>query len=264
MKSNNKTKLLISSSAKKTIKESCELAAELNCGLEISRLPLYKNRYKTVNEVIEQLRKEINGFDNRITVHAMFSDINVAGSDCLLSDVSKMRCQQSFDIAKALGADTILFHTGNKGTKYYSSQEQFKNKYTKFWKEFIKQFEENNIIAVVENVFENTPDYCIDLFDKINSPNYKLALDTGHVNIYAQETKVEDWIRIYNKNLYHMHIHNNCGRNDDHSNLLNGTLDFKKIFDCIKENKINPSFVFEMYNEEDIRRSYQFFKENMY
>ncbi|MBQ4122564.1 sugar phosphate isomerase/epimerase [bacterium] len=261
MTKKNSSKLLISSSAKKTIRDSILLAKELNTGIEISRLPLYKDENLTEERVIEQLKNDLAGFENRITVHAMFSDVNVAGGDCLLREISRKRCQQSFDIAKEIGADTVLFHTGNKGTRHYGSQEQFKTKYIKFWKEFIKQFEETGIIAVVENVFEKTPNYCLELFSQINSPNYKLALDTGHVNLYAKETKVIDWVKAYGKNLYHMHIHNNFRENDDHANLSNGTLDFYEIFNCLKETQASPSFVFEMYSEEDIRNSYKFFNE---
>ena len=109
---------------------------------------------------------------------------------------------------------------------------------------------------------EETPEYCLEILYGVDSNNFKLALDTGHVNLYAPNTKVTDWIKAYGNNLYHMHIHNNYGKNDDHSNLSDGTLDFKEIFECIKETKVNPSFVFEMYNEDDIIKSYQVFKEN--
>ena len=262
MDADKEQKLLISSSVTNTIYESSRLASKLNVGLEISRLPLYKDRYATVKDVTEQIREEIKDFGNRITLHAMFSDVNVAGSDCLLTEISKLRYRQSYEIGKEIGADTILFHTGNKGTKYYGSQEQFKKKYIKFWKEFIKQFEDNGIIAVIENVFEETPNYCLEILYGVDSSNFKLALDTGHVNLYAPNTKVTDWIKAYGNNLYHMHIHNNYGQNDDHSNLSDGTLNFKEIFKCIKETGINPSYVFEMYNEDDIMKSYQIFKEN--
>lgn len=257
-------KILISSSVKDTIHESAILASELGLGLEISRLPLYKDKNADVESVIKNIKNELDSFHNRITVHAMFSDVNVAGGDCILKEVSKMRCQQSFEIAKAIGADTVLFHTGNKGTKHYGSQKQFKEGYIKFWKEFIKQFEDSGIVAVVENVFEETPEYCMELFEGINSDNYKFALDTGHVNLYAKNTKVEDWIKLYGKNLYHMHIHNNYGTNDDHSNLENGTVNFKEVFNSIKESNISPSFVFEMFKEEDIRKSYKIFQELMF
>ena len=67
--------------------------------------------------------------------------------------------------------------------------------------------------------------------------------------------------KAYGKNLYHMHIHNNFRENDDHANLSNGTLDFYEIFNCLKETQASPSFVFEMYSEEDIRNSYKIFNE---
>ena len=252
-------KLLISSSAKNTIKESADLATELGLGLEISRIPLYKKKELDVNSTVEFLEKELENFSNRLTLHAMFSDVNVASSDCLLKEIACKRCYQSFEVGKKIGADTILFHTGNKGTKHYGSINIFKKNFILFWKEFIKEFEREGIIAVIENVFETTPDFCYELFKEINSPNLKLALDTGHVNLYAHDTEVTEWIDKYDKDLYHLHIHNNFRTNDDHSNLNNGTLDYTIILNAIKQKGINPTFVFEMFTEEDIRKSVKIF-----
>ncbi len=251
-------KLLISSSAKKTIRESAQLANELNTGLEISRLPFYKNINTSENDVILQLKEDLKDFKNRITVHALFSDLNIATQDLLLRKTVELRYTQSLNTAKQLKADTVLFHTGNKGTLHYGSQESFKRNFICFWKDFIKEFEHSNITAVIENVFETSPYYCLDLTEKVNSNNFKLALDSGHVNLYAHNTKVVDWIKAYNKNLYHMHIHNNFRTNDDHSNLENGTLDYNEIFSAIKELNLSPSIVLEMFSEEDIRKSIDF------
>lgn len=261
MKNNNK--LLISSSAKKTIRDSALLAKELNLGLEISRLPIFKTKNMTEQDAIVLLKEDIKDFNNRVTVHAMFSDVNVASSDVLMSELAQMRVIQSYNVGKALGADTILFHTGNKGTLHYGSQVSFKENFIAFWKEFIKEFENSGIIAVIENVFETTPQYCFDLFEGINSPNLKLALDVGHVNLYAPNTNVIDWIKLYGENLYHLHIHNNFQTNDDHSNLNNGTLNFNEILTTIKNSNIAPSFVLEMFTEEDIRKSVKIFNEIM-
>ena len=250
-----RSRLLISSSAKKTIKKSVLLAKELNTGIEISRIPLYKNKNLTVENTIEILKEDLADFNGDITLHAMFSDVNISSQDYELREIAQKRCLQSFLVGKAIGADTVLFHTGNKGTKHYGSIESFKKNFVIFWKDFIKEFEKEGLIAVIENVFETTPEFCLELFNDINSPNLKLALDTGHVNLYAKDTDVTDWIKAYNKNLYHLHIHNNFRNNDDHSNLENGTLDFNKIFKTIKECNIHPTFVLEMFTEEDIRKS---------
>ena len=260
----NKNKLLISSSAKNTIRDSVLLAQELGTGIEISRVPLFKNKNLTVNDTIEILNKDLSDFKDRVTLHAMFSDVNVASSDCLLREIAQQRCIESLEIGKGIKADTVLFHTGNKGTKHYGSIEIFKKNFISFWREFIKEFEKANIIAVIENVFETSPQFCLDLFEKIDSPYLKLALDCGHVNLYAHNTNVIEWLDAYGNNLYHLHIHNNFRENDDHSNLNNGTLDYATILKKIKESKIDPTFVLEMFTEEDIRKSVDIFNKIMF
>lgn len=260
----NKNKLLISSSAKNTIRDSVLLAQELGTGIEISRVPLFKNKNLTVNDTIEILNKDLVDFKDRVTLHAMFSDINVASSDCLLREIAQQRCMESLEIGKGIKADTVLFHTGNKGTKHYGSIEIFKKNFISFWREFIKEFEKANIIAVIENVFETSPQFCLDLFEKIDSPYLKLALDCGHVNLYAHDTNVIEWLDAYGNNLYHLHIHNNFRENDDHSNLNNGTLDYAAILKKIKESKIDPTFVLEMFTEEDIRKSVKIYNSIMF
>lgn len=255
----SKNKILISSSAGDTIRDSVLLAEELGTGIEISRVPLYKNKGMTVEETIGILKNDLNEFKNRITLHAMFSDINISSGDYLLKEIAQKRCYQSFEIGKGINADTILFHTGYKGTKHYGSIASFKKNFVCFWKELIKEFEKTGIIAVIENVFETSPNFCLDLFNQIDSPNLKLALDTGHVNLYAHNTEISEWIKAYGSNLHHLHIHNNYRTNDDHSNLENGTLDFNKILTEIKDSNIEPSFVFEMFKEEDIRKSLDIF-----
>ena len=255
----NNNKLLISSSAGDTIRDSVILEEELGIGIEISRVPLFKNKGMTVEETISILKNDLEGFKNRITLHAMFSDINIASADCLLKEIAQQRCYQSLEIGKGINADTILFHTGYKGTKHNGSICSFKENFVSFWKKFIKEFEKAGITAVIENVFETSPNFCLDMYKQIDSPNLKLALDTGHVNLYAHDTDISEWINAYGNDLYHMHIHNNFRTNDDHSDLTNGTLDFNKILTKIKNSKIEPSFVFEMFTEQDIRKSIEIF-----
>ena len=234
-----KNNILISSSAKDTIKESIELAKRINTGIEISRMPFYKRKETTTQEVINTLKQDIEGFNKRISVHALFSDVNIGSKDPVIREISQIRFKQSLEVAKNIGADTVLF----------------KKKFIAFFKEFIKDFENAGITAVIENVFETTPDYCLELYEGISSPNLKLALDTGHVNLYAPKTNVSDWIKAYGTKLYHMHIHNNFQQNDDHSNLANGTLNFEEIFNTLMQEAITPTLVLEMFTEEDIIKS---------
>ena len=96
---NNNKKLLISSSAKKTIRESVLLAKELNTGIEISRLPIYKTKGLTVADTINILKSDLEEFNNRVTVHAMFSDVNIAGQDYMLREIAQPLLTKPFSFA---------------------------------------------------------------------------------------------------------------------------------------------------------------------
>ena len=54
--------VLISSSAGDTIRDSVLLAKKLNAGIEISRIPLYKNRNLSLQDTIDILNADLEGF----------------------------------------------------------------------------------------------------------------------------------------------------------------------------------------------------------
>ena len=228
--------------------------------MEISRIPVYNNPDLTSSEMAEFLKRELEGFENPLSVHAVFSDLNVGSQDMDILKISDERFRYSFDVAKALGAKTLLFHSGNKAMKHEGSQYCFVRNSVRYWKEFIKRFEDEGIVAVIENVHEREPKWCLKIAEEVNSPFLRLALDVGHANLFS-EVPLTDWVKEYEKYLYHLHIHNNFGKNDDHFSLLNGSADYKEILTAIKTQNINPQFVFEMFEEEYLRESLDFFKQ---
>ncbi|MBR6163166.1 sugar phosphate isomerase/epimerase [bacterium] len=252
-------KLFLSSTIKDTISESVKLASELGLGMEISRIPFYQNPDLSAKEMAEVLKNEIGDFENPLSIHAIFSDLNVGSQDKDIVKIADIRYKYSFKIAKELRAKTLLFHSGNKAMKHEGSQYKFIRNSVKYWKEFIKCFEDEGIVAVIENVHEREPKWCKMIIEEVNSPNLKLALDVGHANLFS-EVPVVDWVKSYGKDLYHLHIHNNFKKNDDHFSLLNGSVDYKEIFDEIKRQNLTPQFVFEMFKEEYLRESLKLFK----
>ena len=228
--------------------------------MEISRIPFYNNYDLSSFEMAERLKHELEGFSNPLSVHAIFSDLNVGTQDKDILKITDERFKYSFDVAKALGAGTLLFHSGNKAMKHSGSQYNYVKNSVKYWNEFVKRFEDEGIVAVIENVHEREPDGCLKIVEEVNSPNLKLALDVGHANLFS-EVPLTDWVKEYGKHLYHLHIHNNFGTNDDHFSLLNGNVDYKEILTSIKAQNINPQFVFEMFKEEYLKESLDFFKQ---
>ena len=254
-------KLSLSSSVTDSIKQSAQLAEELGLGIEISRFPNFRNIDSNLDEIIMSLQKSLLGFTNNITLHGMFFDQSIASNDPAIKEVSQRRHRQSFKTAKAIGANILVFHSGHKGMKHKVSFEKFRDNSIIFWKEFIKEFEDSGITAVIENVLERHPQLLLDIINEVNSPFLKFSLDTGHANLFS-EIPVSDWIKLYGKKLHHMHIHNNYGDDDSHNSLTDGTVDFIEIFTTLKELSIKPTIIFEMFKKDNLYTSLEYFNKN--
>ncbi|MDD3237686.1 MAG: sugar phosphate isomerase/epimerase [Candidatus Gastranaerophilales bacterium] len=250
----------LSSTITKNIKESANLAMELNLGMEISRIPNYQNIDTEMNSIIKKLQNDLDGFKNFLTLHGMFFDLNIASKDTAIREISRKRFYQSLEVAKSINAKEIVFHSGNKCMKHYVSQEKFINGSIEFWQEAINDFEKAGITAVIENVHEREPEPILQTVVGVNSPYLKCTLDTGHANLFSK-VPINVWIETYGKELIHMHIHNNFNKNDDHNSINNGTIDFSTVFASIKKANINPTIIFETFKKENLIEDINYLKE---
>lgn len=251
--------LLITSSVEKSIAEAAKTATELGTGLEISRFPHLEKIDDDFQSIIKEMKDGVADFDGILTLHALFSGLNPGVSDKGLKAVVDKRYQQSFEAALAIGAKHVNFHSGHKGMHHRLSIEKNCQNSIKFWKEYIKQFEDNGIIAVLENVLDFDYEHIKTIVDEVNSPFLKICLDTGHANL-CSEISPQDWIKIYGNRLQHMHLHNNYKTNDDHNGIKYGTVNFLGIVDTLKTEKLDPFIVFEIFNKKELIESIEIFK----
>lgn len=246
--------LSISSSITDSIKDSAKLALNLNMGLEISRFPNFQKIDCEFKNIVMSMQKSLLDYNGFLTLHGLFFDESVASNDPAIKLISQKRHKQSLTAAKAINANTIVFHSGNKGMKHKISQNRFRENSILFWKEFIKEFEDADITAVIENVHERHPHQILDIVKEVNSPYLKVSLDTGHANLFS-EIEICDWVKIYGKHLHHMHIHNNFGDDDSHNSLIEGTINFAEIFNTLQKENLSPIIVFEMFTQKNLKES---------
>ncbi|MDO5305876.1 MAG: sugar phosphate isomerase/epimerase family protein [bacterium] len=251
--------LLITSSVEKTIAEAAKTATELGTGLEISRFPHLEKIDDDFNSIITEMKDGISDFDGIVTLHALFSGLNPGVSDKALKEVVNIRYQQSFEAAMAVGAKHVNFHSGHKGMHHRVSIEKNCQTSIKFWKEYIKQFEDNGVVAVLENVLDFDYEHIKTIVDEVNSPFLKVCLDTGHANL-CSTISPQDWIKTYGDRLQHMHLHNNFKTNDDHNGIKYGTVNFLGIVDTLKSENLNPYIVFEIFDKKELVESVEIFK----
>ena len=239
--------------------EAVNIANKLNCGIEISRFGKLAN----IESDFEKNKKEysaiLKDFENEITLHGFFSNLNIAAKDPEISSISKKRYFQSLELATLFDARTVIFHTCfNNLLKQKKYQEMYFLSNIEFYKEFIQNFEELGIMATIENVHEPNPDLIRSMVATINSPNLGVTIDIGHCNLHS-DIEVSTWIKEYGIMLKHMHFHNNFKDEDSHSSLLNGDIDIKKILLTLKEMQLYPTITFEIFEKDALIESVDYF-----
>ena len=257
---NKKLKKFISSTVSyHDFSHAVNIANELNCGIEISRF----GRLADIEDNFEKNKKEYKAiladFKNEITLHGFFSNLNIAAKDPLISEISKKRYYQSLELASEFDVTTVVFHTCfNNLLKHKEYQQMFFLKNIEFYKDFILDFEDLGIMATIENVHEPNSEFIRNLVAAVNSPNLGVTIDIGHCNLHS-DIKPSEWIKDYGIMLKHMHFHNNFKDEDSHSSLLKGSLDIKEILLTLKEMQLFPQITFEIFKEEDLFESVEYF-----
>lgn len=252
-------KFISSTVAFHDFQEAVDIANSLNCGIEISRFGKLSN----IEIDFEKNKKEysaiLKNFDNEITLHGFFSNLNIAAKDPQIADISKRRYYQSLELAEIFDARTVVFHTCFNNLL---KQSQYKQMYflsnIEFYKEFIQHFEHLGIMATIENVHESNPNLIRNIIAAIHSPNLGATIDIGHCNLHS-EIPVSDWIKEYGIMLKHMHFHNNFKDEDSHQSLLKGDINIKEILKTLKELQLYPTITFEIFDKEDLFESVEYF-----
>ena len=90
----------------------------------------------------------------------------------------------------------------------------------------------------------STPEQIMAFVEEMNDDNFKVCLDTGHVNVFKGKT-VADAVRIFGDKLCVLHCHDNDGNGDRHSLPYFGTIDWEEFCKALCEIGYDGSFSLE-------------------
>jgi sugar phosphate isomerase/epimerase len=208
---------------------------KLNVGIELQSYGLKGVDSPTAwQEKIKQHKKIIENFKGRISIHGPFVGIRQTHRDYLLKEAVKQRMQMTYELAKELKPEIMVFHSGIKSDiKRFALEKFWLEKTSNFWKEEIEKYRKEGIKIVIENLIEESPDILIKLCDTVNSDSFALCLDTGHMNVFS-ELSPSEWVERMGKSLQYVHLHDNNGERDEHLPVGKGNIDFDSFFNNIK------------------------------
>ncbi len=192
----------------------------------------------------------------KITLHAPFSGFAPGTSDQLLRNSSFQQASRSLKLAECLKAHKIIFHPSiPQNRENFNLQEWIENSLT-FWPELILQAEQSGCVICLENIYEDSPDPLLYLFESFASEHFRHVFDLGHWNIYGQ-TSLEHWLDATRDYLSHIHLHNNFGNSDDHYALSAGTAPVEHFFQSLGTVRHRLTYTLENRTLPDILDSHK-------
>ena len=158
-----------------------------------------------------------------------------------------VRCKKYIESLSDQGINLFVIHlySENRPTKY---NLEFKIESLRDLANFAKS--KDSILTL-----ENTEEDLMTLkkvFDRI--PTIDFCLDIGHANLVPIGSKSIDLINEFGIRLKHVHIHDNVGgdseKHDSHLPIGEGNINFKPIFERLKEIDYSGNITIELYKAD--------------
>ncbi len=191
------------------------------------------DRIEIVSEGFHDLfryHEACHAIDARYSVHAPLSDINLASTN------DRIRCA-GIDVIDALAeicdsihAETLVVHPGY--FPYANMQAISRDALLQSLDAISSLQQEHDVRIGIENMgaWECLHFRKPDLLPELEQRDIGFVLDIGHARL---NNELETFAR--RSRPCHIHLHDNCGKNDDHAPCGTGTIDFAALLPLLPD-----------------------------
>ncbi len=190
----------------------------------------------------------------RITQHGPYLGLNPASPDEERRRLTVSRYHSAFEAAEALGAVNIVLHAGYSRRTYGGDVARWLELSMKTWPQFVRRAEDAGMTIAAENILEREPGPLKRLVEEIDSPAFRLCIDSGHLNVFS-EVDFEEWFRTLGPYIAELHLHDNNAEVDEHLPLGEGSIDFVRYFGLLQKYDVRPVYTIEPHSEEAFPRA---------
>lgn len=195
------------------------------------------------------LHEDVCGeFDLRYTIHAPTGDGNIAVPYEPMRRAGIAVIRETAEIGDRIGAETLVIHPGF--CLYPCERDAAEAAMRRSFTELGRMQEEFSIRFAVENL--GNWDCCMfrtpELLATIRECGLSFVLDVGHANLTGT---LAPFLR---ERPDHLHLHDNCGRWDEHAACGTGTVDFSPVLAASG----SATMIVEVLRYEDAERSLAF------
>lgn len=190
----------------------------------------------------------------RPRVHAPFFDLNPGALDPLIRQATGQRLEQTLRFAGLLQANLMIVHPGVDKWRYPRLEHAWLDLALDFFPPLVEQAAQSDCRLAIENIYEESPDTLVQLVDGIDSDFFGHCFDAGHWHLFGRRP-MDEWLRAVSSRLFHLHLHDNHGRADEHLPVGDGTIDFSPLQKHLRMMSFAPSITLEARSLEHLQRS---------
>lgn len=179
-------------------------------------------------DIKDELKSLMETSNLKVSIHAPYSDVNLASFDMATRKYSIGLFLEIFGIASEMNIDVVTIHPGVIGPVQYYDKPRVNELTRESLEEISAIADEYSTNIALENMPEmrfatcKTTDEIEQMLDGLD---LTMCFDIGHANLTGQ---LPEMCRLHSL-FSNVHVHDNDGEKDKHWPLGQGTIDFKDI-----------------------------------
>ncbi len=210
----------------------------------------------------EKLSCDFDNYNLYSTIHATFLDLNPGSTDPLIRKATRLRVEQTLEIAEVLRSKIVVFHPGYSRIVHGSVRERWIENSVSFWQEQQDKIKAAGCRVAIENIFEEEPSTLLQLLEQLDHTMFGHCFDSGHFNMFAT-VSLKEWFATLGHYIIESHLHDNHGSADEHLPVGEGEIDFHEVTGLLKQYAPGAIWTLEAHSKERMIRSMAAIKKYM-
>jgi len=194
-------------------------------------------------------------------IHAPYDGINISTPQRSLRRAALKLIEASMRSAQYLDARLIVLHSGFKSPLDFIKPKTTWNIFLNVLKKIDKLANDLDVYVGVENMpsggnaLIESCDEALVLIEEVQAlERIGLTLDVGHSNtVSAYEAR--NYLLKASDHLFHLHVHDNNGKRDEHLAVGSGTINWASIIPLMKRLKLLGGLSIEVVSFKDAKKS---------
>jgi len=191
------------------------------------------------NETKKQIKDVLSTIDVDVSLHAPYHDLNIATLNWGIRKEVIRQLKECINTAHFLDSEIVVTHPGYVASRKYKRNAAF-NLMIKGFREITKVAEDLSVAVCMENIASkpkamgvHIPEI-LEIYNTINSENFKICLDVAHANTTG--LKPEHYAKELRECIGHVHLSDNTG-SDAHMPIGTGNIEFESLLRNLKSYK---------------------------